>query len=390
MSEAQRVIKYLALAFAYFLIGVIICSFLGFLGFLGFLNTEPAKENSVFVYNESEILNIRNIDIDLDVSKLTIVPSDKLDVRTNNKYLKSYIEGNTLVVKDKKHFTFFKNYSVEISLPSDLVINTFKLDTGVGDVKINNITADNLELDCGVGNTKLDNFNIIRETEIDGGVGNVDITNSTFNNLDLDSGVGDFSFTGIITGRSSVDSGVGNVKLNLSDSLDNYTFNISKGIGSFTIDDKKVHDGDVYGKGPAYIKVSGGVGDLSIKGSTIANLEEENNGDITAMIIEDSISSSSARVTLLNNASEDYTYLGEYSIEVLENNKWKKVGNNDFKKDINVIIPSYNSVTLDFNWEEDLGLLNNGNYRIIIKLKDINNDDILITTLGFKVTYKQY
>ena len=54
--------------------------------------------------------------------------------------------------------------------------------------------------------------------------------------------MGEFTFDGKITGKSKIDSGVGEIKINLIDKNENYTIDISKGIGTITLDGEKVEE----------------------------------------------------------------------------------------------------------------------------------------------------
>ena len=92
----------------------------------------------------------------------------------------------------------------------------------------------------------------------------INIDNGNINNLDLDMGVGDVNISGILTGNNKIDTGIGALNLNLSNSSNNYTFKVEKGIGKVLIDNTKVEDNEVIGSGSNYIVLNGGIGDIKV------------------------------------------------------------------------------------------------------------------------------
>ncbi len=73
-----------------------------------------------------------------------------------------------------------------------------------------------------------------------------------------------FVFSGQLTGKSKIDSGIGAVNIDLMDNKSNYTIDISKGLGNVTIDGQKVETDRVYGSGLNYLEVNGGIGEIKI------------------------------------------------------------------------------------------------------------------------------
>ena len=95
-------------------------------------------------------------------------------------------------------------------------------------------------------------------------LGKTEIKSCEINNLKANLGVGTFDLNGKLTGKSKVDSGVGAININLIDNLENYTIDVSKGLGSVTLDGKKLEMDRIYGTGENYLSVDGGVGEIKI------------------------------------------------------------------------------------------------------------------------------
>ena len=77
-------------------------------------------------------------------------------------------------------------------------------------------------------------------------------------------GAGTAEITSIITGNNEINSGVGNLKLNLIDNIENYKIKINKGIGKVEIDNKEVSDNEIVGTGLNFINISGGIGTIAV------------------------------------------------------------------------------------------------------------------------------
>ena len=84
------------------------------------------------------------------------------------------------------------------------------------------------------------------------------------NNLEANLGVGDFNFVGKLIGKSEIDSGIGQININLLDSKENYRLEIDKGIGNVTIDNEEFQMNRIYGTGSNYLDIDGGVGSIKI------------------------------------------------------------------------------------------------------------------------------
>ena len=75
---------------------------------------------------------------------------------------------------------------------------------------------------------------------------------------------GTAEITSIITGNNEINSGVGNLRLNLIDNIENYKIKINKGIGKVEIDNKEVSDNKIVGTGLNFINISGGIGTIAV------------------------------------------------------------------------------------------------------------------------------
>lgn len=264
MSSAQKVIKYLAIAFA---ISLIVSIFIGIYQAIGTtygVLTNSTGEDRPNVNNYPNLSNI--LIVDIGASQLKIEEGEYLKVESNNKYITSFQENNKLFVKEKSHGIFKTkgNEEVIIYVPKDMIFNKVYISNGAGKINIENITAYDLELELGAGKINIERITTYNSTDIQGGAGEVTINNAKLNNLDLDVGVGKFTLNASITGNSKIDAGVGQLNINLLDSKDNYSIYTETGIGSAKIDGYPVKDESIYGIGNSKIDIEGGIGSINI------------------------------------------------------------------------------------------------------------------------------
>lgn len=283
MSEAQKVIKYLAIAFAIFLSvniigGIITATFFGLSIFGVTLGLQDAKiENNAASTSHEEMAiiqnyeDIENLKIEIGFSKLTIKEGTELKVEgiNNNKTLETKKSGNTLTIKDSKVWTWFnQNEQTEIivTVPKNILFEKVKIEAGSGELNISNLKTRNLDFDVGAGNVNISNMLVENKAEIDGGAGKVVIKDSNLNKLDLDVGVGEFQIqNSILQGNSDIDAGIGKLEINLKGHLENeYQILTKRGLGSFTIEDNEVEDNKTYGQGQNKIIINAGVGKVDI------------------------------------------------------------------------------------------------------------------------------
>ena len=263
MTTFQKVIKYLALAFAIFLsisiIGGILQAFVALPNYFGKAPTGKMKEYS-FETNFTEIKT------DLTASSLEIKTGDVFKVESNLKYLDCREEGNCLVIKETKKLNpdRWKNIRIILTVPENTVLSRADLNTGAGEVSIEKLSADFLTLTLGAGELKGNNLIANNSATIDGGAGSITITNCALHNADIDTGIGEFNYTGTLTGNSKVDYGVGETNLTLTGNENDYQIILDKGVGDAIVNGMSLGDNSTYGNGVNRIEVDGGVGDLNI------------------------------------------------------------------------------------------------------------------------------
>lgn len=309
MNTQQKFVKYLATTLAILLIvaiiGGIVTGVLFLTGVYSPGSHNQGNHSGIFITGSSDNNNknhssytaedfsdrefsfsgIQNIELDASIYSVYFKKDDvsEIQVALYNVY-NGYIvkqDGNTLVLEEPDNFRNFSlnnlfdlldnanrqhNASIHITVPQDFSAKKVELDGGVGNIDLENLTADHLDIDAGVGDIK--GFQITASSaDIDGGTGNIKFTSSAFGNTEIDSGVGNVIFSGTLQGHASIDCGVGNTELSLSDSRESYYLSLEKGLGTMTLNGSKVKFYDTYTENPGApysLEVNGGVGNITI------------------------------------------------------------------------------------------------------------------------------
>lgn len=265
MTSFQKTIKYLAVAFALFLIVSIFSGIFGALGLLGGIavnNDDPVGEMKTYTVSN----NIDELDIDISAAQLVINNGDELGVASNNKYLKVTEDGNRLVISETEHVLSKSSNKirVEITVPEDIVLKSSKIKTSAGRVTVKTLSSEKVYFELGAGQVEIENLIATHSSKIVGGTGQINIKNGVLKNLDLEMGVGELRFSGALKGSCDMDMGVGAAHINLLGNLDDYRIELEKGLGDARIDDKSYSDNSTVGSGENTVEIEGGVGGIYI------------------------------------------------------------------------------------------------------------------------------
>lgn len=270
MTSLQKVIKYLAIAFAIFLIVSIISTITAAVfalsGILGLKQDIEQSINSEMVATNLENTGVETLDIEIAFTNLTIKTGETLKIETDNNNINYKQQNQKLEIKEKNN-KWFVNYvekELILYLPENIKFEKVKISTGAGKIDIEALNTDNLYFELGAGETQIQNLNVSKECEIDGGAGKLSILSGTINDLDLDMGVGEVNLTSSLTGKNEINAGVGNLNIDLQGEKESYKIQADKGIGSVKIDGKEISDGETFGDGANHIEVDGGVGNIKI------------------------------------------------------------------------------------------------------------------------------
>lgn len=271
MTTTQKIIKYLAIAFALFLVISIFSIIFGLSHEIISSITNEEKESELleeYTIISNNVNNIESFKIDISNDDIEIKEGEKFEVKTNDHDVKFYHENSKVKIKSDKTFSWHINNSsrgtIIIYLPNEFNISELDLNLGAGKIDIDKIFVETLLMDLGAGTMTAKEINIYEKAAINGGAGNININSGTINNLNLKLGAGNASIQSDLTGSNTLTTGVGKLNLGLSRSKDNYKFDISKGLGNIILNDFDVSEDILIGDGETKIKISGAVGNIII------------------------------------------------------------------------------------------------------------------------------
>lgn len=269
MTSAQKIIKYLALCLATFLIFLIISSLLGvFYSVSKILDVQ--KDNEVTMDKMSTVNfktdDISSLDINLLFTNLIIKQGNNLYVETNNEKVHFDEENNSLKIKEDSRSILSKNNKGDLILylPENSQFKTVKIQAKAGKIQIENLVTDFLSLELGAGETSIQRLNVSENCKIESGAGKVSLLDGRIKNLDLDLGVGKFELTSSLLGSNKINAGIGSLELNLLGNKKDYLIKADKGIGTIHVDEAVVSDDSTIGAGENTIKIDGGIGNIDV------------------------------------------------------------------------------------------------------------------------------
>lgn len=273
MKKAQKIIKYLAIAFGLYLainiIGGIVFGATLLLGIdMGLNAISEVTEVTVMDYEES-FTNIEKLDIKINAADFEVKVGEELKVVLKDVNDKAEVkaQGKTLKITDTKvkwNMVSNINPSITLYIPEGMTFKETKIEMGAGLTNIEWLNTDNLQLELGAGQVLINNCTA-KQSEIDCGAGKVEIKNANLADLELNTGIGECSFDGYILGNSDIECGIGKLVLELEGGKDLYSIKANHGIGAITINGEKVQENETVGSGENKIKIEGGIGEIQIK-----------------------------------------------------------------------------------------------------------------------------
>ena len=192
MTTAQKIIKYLALSFAIFLIVTIISGILSALyalsGILG-LQKEDKKIKDEMSRINFENSEVATLDIDVAFTNLIIKKGDFLIAETNNENINCKQNHQNLQIKENGHNWFSRNNKGDlvVYIPENLEFEKVKINAGIGSLELNilgNKKIYTIKADKGIGSIKIDGKEVADDVtygdgentiKIDGGIGSINV-----------------------------------------------------------------------------------------------------------------------------------------------------------------------------------------------------------------------
>ncbi|MDI9510360.1 MAG: DUF4097 domain-containing protein [Clostridiales bacterium] len=272
MNTFQKIIKYVAMSFAIILTLIILTGIVGVVSSLASFSNDWEEDGVDFsrVFMDIESLDLRN-----SVGKLRVKLGSDFRVEATNvsKRFRAEEKDGTLFIEESysKGFLWFnigkpnKNAIITVYVPADFMAKSIKIDGGVGEVNLEDLTTDYLYINAGVGNLHGRNL-YAKKVDIDGGVGDTRFEDVDFTDVNFDGGVGNASIEGSMYGNLEFDCGVGSTYVKVDGARKDYLLRIDGGLGRIRVNGHKVSGkyNDYY-EADNTIIIDGGVGNVDIE-----------------------------------------------------------------------------------------------------------------------------
>ena len=272
MTTLQKVIKYLALAFAIFLTVTIIGSILSAVGLLGNLFSDDADWGDVIGETKTHTFTskISDLNIQLNAADFYIKEGNSFSVESNLKNLEIHEKNGRLTLKDLTKIKLngsntYENAVLTIYVPVGTMFDNVNIKTGAGRFTVDSLSAATIGFELGAGDVTISKLIAEKSADIEGGAGRITISNGAIKDLALKMGMGQLNLTAALTGDSELELGVGESNITLLGSKDDYELDIEKGIGNITVDGKNVTDYGGSGRGANEVEIHGGIGAINVE-----------------------------------------------------------------------------------------------------------------------------
>lgn len=268
MSIFQKVIKYLAMAFALFLVVSIFTGIFSAVGgiagaFDGDTDDKTGKMSTAKLNQK----DAKVLMVDLNAAELEIRTGEQFKAETNDSNVTIEQKDGRLQIKENGH-NWFKtsNHSkVSVYIPKNMEFDEVEIHSGAGEITIESLITDVLDLDLGAGEVNIEHIEAKEVADIDGGTGETTIKSGSLCNLEFDLGVGSAKIYSELTGDCDMDLGIGSLALTILGDKSDYTIDVNKGVGEYTIDGEKIHDNEIIGEGKYNLQMDGGIGEVTME-----------------------------------------------------------------------------------------------------------------------------
>lgn len=192
---------------------------------------------------------IRDLEIEAGFGEMIVEcwDEDEISITYPKNYMKVKEEGEELSLKMRKRWEFSwwrwigvwdeenRDYQICIKVPRDYVFREADISVGAGTASIDRLEASSLSLDAGAGVLDVREIITVETVKIEAGVGEATIHNLQASEAELSVGVGELNISGKIDGDISVDCGVGELVMELTNRKSDFNFDVSCGVGDVRI-----------------------------------------------------------------------------------------------------------------------------------------------------------
>ena len=206
------------------------------------------------------------MEISANTLALKIVPgkSDAIILSGSNRdKMNCYIEDNCLYLEEKDHKPIQKGGEIVLTVPESMDWKKIEIDAQAAYVALQDFSAEEMEFSAGAGSIEASGLQT-KKLILSAEAGAITVTDSEAAELEADAEAGVLRFSGSITDMVDADAELGNIVLNLSQSEDDFDYEIDSDLGNVEFDGVSMENFVICNKASGKMKLDSSMGNIEI------------------------------------------------------------------------------------------------------------------------------
>ena len=206
------------------------------------------------------------MEISANTLALKIVPgeSDAIILSGSNRdKMNCYIEDNCLYLEEKNHKPLQKSGEIVLTVPESMDWKKIEIDVEAAYVALQNFSAEEMEFSADAGSIEASGLQM-KKLILSVEAGAITLTDSEAAELEADAEAGAIRFSGSITDRVDADAELGNIVLKLSQSKDDFDYEIDSDLGNVEFDGISVENSVICNKASGKMNLDSSMGNTEI------------------------------------------------------------------------------------------------------------------------------
>lgn len=206
------------------------------------------------------------MEISANTLALKIVPgkSDAIILSGSNRdKMNCYIEDNCLYLEEKNHKPIQKGGEIVLTVPESMDWKKIEIDAQAAYVALQDFSAEEMEFSAGAGSIEASGLQT-KKLILSAEAGAITVTDSEAAELEADAEAGVLRFSGSITDMVDADAELGNIVLNLSQSEDDFDYEIDSDQGNVEFDGVSMENFVICNKASGKMKLDSSMGNIEI------------------------------------------------------------------------------------------------------------------------------
>ena len=209
---------------------------------------------------------LEEMEISANTLALKIVPgkSDAIILSGSNRdKMNCYIEDNCLYLEEKNHKPIQKGGEIVLTVPESMDWKKIEIDAQAAYVALQDFSAEEMEFSAGAGSIEASGLQT-KKLILSAEAGAITVTDSEAAELEADAEAGVLRFSGSITDMVDADAELGNIVLNLSQSEDDFDYEIDSDLGNVEFDGVSMENFVICNKASGKMKLDSSMGNIEI------------------------------------------------------------------------------------------------------------------------------